>query len=135
MTTTDDKSIADQIRALGVKGPSNPDARLWNMALDRAADIAAEGEAALRAELRQAYTQIQTDARKLREFAMQSLADLGQAQEALERALKAEAEMDALRHDLARIKDHETALVNEVEALRADRALAAIARITGADNG
>lgn len=44
----------------------------------------------------------------------QPAADIAAAGEA---ALRAEVE--ALRHDLSRIKDHETALVNEVEALQA----------------
>ncbi len=41
---------------------------------------------------------------KSREMAMQSLADLGQAQEAYEAQLAAEAERDALRADVERLK-------------------------------
>ena len=54
------------------------------------ADIAAAREAELRAEVERLQA-------ANREAAMQSLADLGQAQEALERAVAAEAEVERLR--------------------------------------
>ena len=84
------ESIADEIR---LRKRANTDWSAyddwWNQAIEISADIAAAREADLRAEVER-LTQANHEA------AMQSLADLGQAQEALERAVAAEAEVERL---------------------------------------
>lgn len=85
------ESIADEIR---LRKRANTDWSAyddwWNQAIEISADIAAAREADLRAEVER-LTQAN------REAVMQAISDGCQAQEALERAVAAEAERDKVR--------------------------------------